>query len=74
MLGWSIKRQRLPLRLEAGEHGLGIHARLDELQRHLALDRRGLFGGPDGAHAPLADQFQKLVALRDHGPGLLVGK
>src|SRR5262245_4415908 len=56
MLGWSIsasacrscsKRQHLPR----------VHPRLDELQGHLAADRLGLLGDPDGPHAALAEFF-----------------
>ena len=36
MFGWSIMRQGLPLGLEPGDHLLRVHARLDDLQGHLA--------------------------------------
>ena len=49
------QRQRLPLLLEALQHGLGVHAGLDELERDVALDRFGLLGDPDLAHAAFAD-------------------
>ena len=65
--------QGLPLGLEAGQHGLRVHAGLDELQRHLAADGLGLFGHPHRAHAALADGFQQLVAAGDDGAGLLAG-
>ena len=55
------QRQRLPLRLEAGEHLLRVHARLDELERHQPLDRLGLLGHLDRAHAPFADLLDELV-------------
>jgi hypothetical protein len=61
--------QGLPLRLEAGDNLAAIHSRLDEFQGHLALDRLGLFGHEDGAHAPFADLLQQLVRA-DHGAGL----
>ena len=54
-------RQRLPLGLEAGDHLLGVHARLDDLQRDAAADRLGLLGDIDDAHAPFADLLQQLV-------------
>ena len=47
--------QRLPLGLEPGDHLLRVHARLDDLQRHLAADGRRLLGHVDDAHAPFAD-------------------
>ena len=61
--------QGLPLLLEALHHRLGVHAGLDELQRHLALDRLGLFGDPDLAHAALADLLDQRVAARDDRAG-----
>ena len=54
-------RQRLPLGLEAGDHLPRVHARLDDLQRHPPLDRLGLLGHVDHAHAPFADLLQQLV-------------
>jgi hypothetical protein len=51
----------LPLRREAGDHLPAVQARLDDLQRHLALDGLGLLGHEDGAHAALADLLQQLV-------------
>ena len=63
-------RQRLPLLLEALQHGLRVHARLDQLERHLALDRLGLPGDPDFAHAAFADLLLKRVPARDDDAGL----
>ena len=54
-VGMVHQRQRLPLLLEALQHGFGVHAGLDQLERHLALDGLGLLGDPDLAHAPFAD-------------------
>ena len=62
------QRQRLPLGLEAGDHLPRVHPRLDDLQRDLALDRRGLLGHEDRAVAALADRLEQLVAA-DHGAG-----
>ena len=59
--------QGLPLGLEPGQDGPRVHAGLDELQRHLALDGLGLLGEVDGAHAPLADLLAELVPARDDG-------
>ena len=48
-------RQGLPLGLEAGDHLAAVHARLDDLERGLALHGLGLLGHEDRAHAALAD-------------------
>ena len=61
-------RQGLPLGLEPGDHLLGVHARLDDLQRDAAADRLGLLGDIDDAHSPFADLLQQLVAA-DEGAG-----
>jgi hypothetical protein len=50
-------RQGLPLRFEPGEHLPGVHPRLDDLQRHPALDRFALVGHVGHAHAPFVDFF-----------------
>ena len=68
-VGVVHQRQRLALGLEPGQDGLRVHARLDELEGHEPLDRLALLGHPDGAHAPLADCFEQLVAAGDGGPG-----
>ena len=49
--------QRLPLGVEPGQHRPRVHPDLDQLERHLPLDRFGLIGPVDGAHAPLAEDF-----------------
>ena len=38
-------------RLEAGEHCLGVHPRLDDLDRHCPFDQLDLLGHEDAAHA-----------------------
>ena len=48
---------------------LRIHARLDDLQGHLAADRLLLLGHVDHAHAAFADLLQELVGA-DQGAGL----
>ena len=53
--------QGLPLRLEAGDDLPGVHAGLDQLDGHQPLDRLGLLGHPDAAHATFADFFQQFV-------------
>ena len=78
MFGMVHHRQGLPFLLEPRQHGPGIHAGLDELQRHLALDRLGLLGDPDLAHPAFADLLLKHVATGDEdiGPGrrLVLGR
>ena len=59
--------QGLPLGLEAGDHLAGVHARLDDLERDLALHGLSLLGHPDLAHAAFADPFQQLVAAGNQG-------
>ena len=63
-------RQGLPLGLEAADHLLGVHARLDDLQGHLAANRLLLDGHEDRAHAAFADLLDQLVGA-DVGAGLL---
>jgi hypothetical protein len=48
-------RQRLPLGLEAGNDLAAVHARLDDLDRHLPPHGLRLLGHEHDAHAPLAD-------------------
>lgn len=66
--------QCLPLRLEAGDDLPGVHTGLDGLQRDQALDRLGLPGHPNGAHAPFADLFQELVMANDRAWALGCGR
>ena len=60
--------QGLPLGLEAGHHLLGVHARLDDLERHPAPDRLELLGEPDLAHPALAEDLEKPVRADASGP------
>ena len=53
-------RQGLPFRLETCNHLPRIHTRLDDLQRHTALNRLLLLGHVDHAHAAFADLLQQL--------------
>ena len=64
-------RQGLAFGLEAGDDLPRVHARLDDLERHLASDRLLLLGHEDGAHAALADLLEELVRA-DHRAGFLV--
>jgi hypothetical protein len=65
-VGMVHQRQRLPLGLEAGDHLSGIHAGLDDFQRHLAADRMLLFGNEDQSHAAFADLLQGLVRTKTY--------
>ena len=62
-------RQGLPLGLEPGDDLLGIHAGLDDLERHPPANRAFLLGHVDGAHAPLAELLEQLVRADPHAPG-----
>ncbi len=66
-------RKRLALGLEPAQHAAGIHTRLDELERHPALDRIQLVGDPDLAHAPLTNLFEQLVTSGDDGSSAFGG-
>ena len=48
------QRHGLPLGLEAGDDLVGVHARLDDLERDLAADRLDLLGDEDQAEAAFA--------------------
>src|SRR5207302_1373363 len=64
----TLEGQGLPLLLEAGDDLAAVHAGLDQLQGHPALDGLRLLGQEDGAHAALADLLQQLVRA-DHRSG-----
>ena len=68
------QRQRLPLGLEAGDHLPRVHARLDDLERDRPLDRLGLLGHEDDAHAAFADLLQQLVRADDRAGALGDGR
>ena len=55
----------LALLLEARQDLPGVHALLDDLDRHAPLDRLGLLGHPDRPHAAFADLLQQLVGTDD---------
>ena len=62
MFGWSKPREDLPLVAEAAQHGVRVHAALDQLDRDLLLELPvGALGEIDGAHAAAADALQDLV-------------
>ena len=59
------QRQRLPFGLEAGDDLFGVHAGLDDLQRHLPSHRSFLLGHENDTEAPLADLLAPLVRPDD---------
>jgi len=54
--------QSLTFGLKAGDNGAGIHAWLDDLQRHFASHRFALLGHVNDTEAAFADLLQQLVA------------
>ena len=54
--------QCLPLGLEPGDHLLGVHAQLDNLQSHAAPHRLRLLGDIDHAATAFAHPLQQFVA------------
>ena len=54
--------QRLPLRLEPGDDTLGVHAQLDDLERHPAANRFLLLGHINHAAAAFADLLQQVCS------------
>ncbi len=61
------QRQRLPLGFEAGDDLLGVHAQLDDLERHAAAHRFLLLGHVNHAAAAFADLLQQFVAANASG-------
>ena len=57
--------QRLAFGVEAGQHRSRIHADLDQFQGHPPLDRLGLLGPVDRAHAPFSEDFEQRVSAGD---------
>ena len=70
MLGWSISARACRSASKRAMTWRRVHARLDDLEGDLALDRLGLLGHPDRAHAAFADLLQQLVRA-DHRAGAL---
>ena len=71
-IGVIHQRQRLALRLEAGDDLASIHARFNDFQGHRAADGMLLLGDEDQSHAALADLFHQLV--RPNGRAGTLGK
>ena len=65
MLGWSIIASAWRSASNRAMTCLRIHARLDDLQSHLAAHGLGLLGHVDNAHAAFADLLQQLVRADD---------
>ena len=59
------QRECLPLGVEASEDRARVHADLDQLERDLAFDRCRLACPINGAHAPLAEDFEQRVPAGD---------
>lgn len=55
------QRQGLTLGLEAGDDLARVHARLDQLERDAAMDRRELLREPHLTHPARANAFEELV-------------
>ena len=72
-VGMIHHRQRLPLRLKPGDDALGVHAQLDDLERHLPAHRFLLFRQINRPAAALADFLQQLVTPHP-AADLLVGQ
>ena len=64
-IGVVHEGQRLPFGLETGDDLARVHARLDELQRHLAADGVRLLGHENDAKPAFADLLQELVGAND---------
>ena len=70
MLGWSISARACRSASNRAMTCLRVHARLDDLQGHLAADGLRLLGHVDDAHAALADLLQQLVGADDRAGAL----
>ena len=69
--------QRLPLELEAPQHGLAVHSKLDDLERDTPAHGFALLGQVDRAHAALAEHVEDPVRadlLRTLSGGAVSGR
>ena len=73
MLGWSIRARACRSASKRAMTCRESMPALMNLSGDQALDRRGLLGHPDGAHAALADRLDELVRA-DHRAGALRGR
>ena len=64
-IGVVHQGQCLPLGVEPRQHRARVHPDLDQLERHLPLDRLSLTGPVNGAHPPLAEDFEQRVPAGD---------
>ena len=62
MFGWSMSARAWRSASKRAMTCLGVHAQLDDLERHAAADRLLLFGHIDDAAAAFADLLQQFVA------------
>jgi hypothetical protein len=53
--------ERLAFGFESRHDMRGVHARLDDRQRHVTANRLSLFGEPDFPHPAFAKALQKAV-------------
>ena len=64
------QRQRLTFGLEPGDDFPGVHAGLDDFERHLAMHRLELLGHVHHAKSAFPNLLEQLVTS-DHRPGAL---
>ena len=72
MFGWSISASACRSASNRASTCLRVHPGLDQLDGDVPLDRLGLLGPPDAAHAALADRLDERVLAGDHGARPLV--
>ena len=73
MLGWSIKASACRSASNRASTARESMPHLDQLERHLPLDRFGLLGPVDGAHPPLAEEADDTVGTDAVGVGERAG-
>ena len=56
-------RERLPLRVKAGDDTFGVHPQLDNFERDLSADRHLLFRHVNRATTTFSDSLQQFVAI-----------
>ncbi len=66
-VGMVHEGQRLPFGLEAVDHVMGVHPRLDDFEGHPASDRLVLLGNKDEPKSSFSDLLDELVRPND-GP------
>ena len=73
MLGWSIRASACRSASKRAIDLAGVHARLDDLQGHLAADGLLLLGDEDQAQAALADLLHELIRADDRAGRSVIG-